>query len=69
MEKELENELDDREFRILEQNYGMNNLKLTIAMALLERWVANPRIQKYLAQNFPDHLAQFQRMLKSANLG
>ncbi|MBR1141363.1 MULTISPECIES: plasmid partitioning protein RepB C-terminal domain-containing protein [Bradyrhizobium] len=52
----------DREFRLMEQSYGADHLDLVVATGYLHRLLENARIVRYLAQNFPELLAEFQRI-------
>lgn len=52
----------DREFRLMEQSYGVDHLDLVVATGYLHRLLENARIVRYLAQNFPELLAEFQKI-------
>jgi RepB plasmid partitioning protein/ParB-like nuclease family protein len=52
----------DREFRLLEQSYGNDHLDLVVATGYVHRLIENVRIVRYLAQNYPELLAEFQKM-------
>lgn len=52
----------DREFRLLEQTYGSDHLDLVVATGYLHRLIENARVVRYLAQNFPELLAEFQKI-------
>lgn len=52
----------DREFRLMEQSYGADHLDLVVATGYLHRLLENARIVRYLAQNFPELLAEFQKI-------
>jgi RepB plasmid partitioning protein/ParB-like nuclease domain len=52
----------DREFRLLEQSYGNDHLDLVVATGYVHRLIENARIVRYLAQNYPELLAEFQKM-------
>jgi hypothetical protein len=51
----------DREFRLLEQSYGNDHLDLIVATGYVHRLIENVRIVRYLAQNYPELLAEFQK--------
>jgi hypothetical protein len=55
----------DREFRLLEQSYGNDNLDLVVATGYLHRLIENARVVRYLAQNYPELLAEFQKIADS----
>lgn len=51
-----------REFRLIEENYGTDNLNLTIAKGYLSTLLGNAKIVRYLAQNHAEILGQFQKI-------
>lgn len=51
-----------REYRLIEENYGTDNLNLTIAKGYLSTLLGNAKIVRYLAQNHAEILAQFQKI-------
>lgn len=63
MEQEFANL--DREFRLMEQSYGTDHLDLVVATGYLQRLIENARVVRYLAQNFPELLAEFQKISDS----
>lgn len=56
----------DREFRLMEQSYGTDHLDLVVATGYLHRLIENARVVRYLAQNFPELLAEFQKISDSS---
>lgn len=52
----------DREFRLIEENYGTDNLNLVVATRYIGRLLGNVRIVRYLAQHYPELLAEFQKI-------
>jgi hypothetical protein len=52
----------DREFRLVEQSYGTDHLDLVVATGYLNRLIENARVVRYLAQSFPELLAEFQKI-------
>lgn len=58
----------DREFRLMEQSYGADHLDLVVATGYLNRLLENARIVRYLAQNFPELLAEFQKIAEQQKL-
>lgn len=56
----------DREFRLLEQSYGIDNLDLVVATGYLHRLIENARVVRYLAQNYPELLSEFQKIADSS---
>lgn len=51
-----------REYRLIEENYGTDNLNLTIAKGYLSTLLGNAKVVRYLAQNHAEILAQFQKI-------
>lgn len=52
----------DREFRLIEESYGADNLDLVVATRYVGRLLENVRIVRFLAQHYPELLAEFQRI-------
>jgi hypothetical protein len=67
MESEMESL--QREYRLIEENYGTDVLNLTLVKAWLAKILNNTRVIRYLGQNHPEFLAQFQKIadMKSLN--
>ncbi len=57
-----------REYRLIEENYGADNLNLTIAKGYLSTLLGNAKVVRYLAQNHSGILTQFQK-ISEASLG
>lgn len=55
----------DREFRLMEESFGSDNMDLVVATGYLQRLIENVRVVRYLAQNFPELLAEFQKISDS----
>ena len=55
----------DREFRLMEECYGSDNMDLVVATGYLQRLIENARVVRYLAQHFPELLAEFQKISDS----
>lgn len=51
-----------REYKLIEENYGLDVLNLTLAKTYLTTLLGNVRIVRYLAQHQPEMLAQFQKI-------
>lgn len=66
MQRESENL--DREFKLIEQSYGVDQLDLVIAKGHVGRLLGNVRVVRHLAQFHPDVLTEFQKIadLRSA---
>jgi RepB plasmid partitioning protein/ParB-like nuclease domain len=54
----------DREFRLIEKNYGADNLDLVVASGYVGRLLSNARIVRYLAQRYPELLSEFQKIVE-----
>jgi len=57
-----------REYRLIEENYGTDVLNLTLAKGYLGTLLGNARIVRYLAQNHAEILAQFQKITEMTSL-
>ncbi len=66
MESEMESL--QREYRLIEENYGRDVLNLTLAKGYLGTLMGNARIVRYLAQHHADILAQFQKLADLTSL-
>lgn len=66
MESEMESL--QREYRLIEGNYGKDVLNLTLAKGYLGSLLGNARIVRYLAQNHAEILTQFQKIAGMASL-
>ena len=51
-----------REFRLIEQDYGADHLDLVLATGYVARLLGNARIVGYLARRHPELLAEFQKI-------
>jgi len=52
----------DREFRLVEDSYGADNLDLVVATRYVGRLLENARVVRYLAQQYPELLSEFQKI-------
>lgn len=52
----------DREFRAIEQTYGIDHLDLVLASAYLANLLENARVVRHLAQHQPELLNEFQKI-------
>lgn len=58
-----------RNFKLIEKDYGADHLDLVLASGYVERLLSNARVVGYLAQCHPEILGEFQKLqdqLKSA---
>jgi hypothetical protein len=51
-----------REFKMIEQDYGADHLDLVLAIGYVARLLTNARVVGYLAQSHPEILAEFQKL-------
>lgn len=56
-----------REFKMIEQDYGADHLDLVLASGYVGRLLSNARIVRYLAQGHPEILAEFQKISELQN--
>jgi hypothetical protein len=59
----------DREYRLVEDNYGTDVLNLTLAKGYLTKLLDNAEVVKYLAKNHSEILSQFQMLSEMESLG
>lgn len=52
----------EREYRLIEENYGANILNLTLAKGYLTTLLSNAKVVRYLAHNHAEMLKQFQKI-------
>ena len=66
MESEMESL--QREYRLIEENYGKDVLNLTLTKGYLGSLLGNARVVRYLAQHHPDILTQFHKIADITSL-
>jgi ParB-like chromosome segregation protein Spo0J len=66
MEKEMEGL--ERDFKMIEESYAQNVLKLVLARGYLGKLLNNARIVRFLSSNYPEILAEFQIIVDAASL-
>lgn len=66
MESEMESL--QREYRLIEENYGKDVLNLTLTKGYLGSLLGNAKVVRYLAQNHRDILNQFQKIADMTSL-
>ncbi len=66
MEKEMEGL--ERDFKMIEESYAQNVLKLVLARGYLGKLLNNARIVRFLSSNYPEILAEFQIIVDAARL-
>jgi hypothetical protein len=52
----------EREFRMVEQDYGADHLDLVLATGYVTRLLGNARVVRYLAKFHPEILTEFQKI-------
>lgn len=57
-----------KEYKMIEQNYGKDILNLTLAKTYLSSLLDNSRIVRFLAQHQPEMLGQFQKIAEMDSL-
>lgn len=65
---EHETQLQERDFRLLDETYNENVMALTIARSYLRLLLENGRVVRFLAQNFREFLSEFQHIVESKAL-
>lgn len=66
MEREME--AIGQDFRRIEETHGKNVLNLVIVVGYVKKLIDNARIVRFLAQNHPELLTEFQKMAESRTL-
>jgi hypothetical protein len=66
----LERELATLQVQIkaVEENYGLDNLHLTVARAYLVKLLGNAKVVRWLAQHKPEYLTEFQSIAELTSL-
>jgi hypothetical protein len=66
----LERELASlqQQIKSVEETYGVDNLHLTVAKAYLTKLLGNARVVRWLAQERPEYLTEFQTIAELTNL-
>jgi hypothetical protein len=54
-----------REFKLIEESHGKNVLNLVIVNGYLNKLLDNARVVRFLSQNHPEILTEFQKLLAS----
>lgn len=57
-----------REFKLIEELHGKNVLNLVIVNGYLRKLLDNARVLRFLSQNHPEILSEFQKLLEARNL-
>jgi len=65
---ERETELLEQEFNAVQDEYSDNNLDLTVARGWVAKLIDNARVVRFLSQNYPEILSEFQKICDAATL-
>ena len=57
------------QYRLIEDSFGPNVLTLTVARTYLSKLLNNAKVIKYLAQQYPEYLTEFQKITEMTSLG
>ena len=57
-----------RQYSLIEDTYGTDVLKLTIAKGYINNLIGNAKVVRYLAQHHPEYLRQFQSISEMVSL-
>lgn len=68
--KRMEKELVGLQSQIktVEETYGVDNLQLTLAIGYVSKLLGNARVVRWLAQNRPEYLSEFQAVTEIASI-
>lgn len=66
----LQSEMDslEREFKLVQEEYGQNMLNLVVAVGYIRRLMDNAAVVRYLSQAEPSMLTEFQRIIDTAEM-
>lgn len=66
----MENEIKalEKDFAVLDEGYGRNVVDLTLARGYLKKLLDNGKVVRFLAQRYPEILAEFQRIVEAVSL-
>lgn len=67
----MEHEMESlgKEFKSIEENHGKNTLNLVLIVGYLKKVVENNRVARYLANQYPEIAAEFQKLVDTRSLG
>jgi hypothetical protein len=66
----MEHEMESlgREFKLIEESHGKNTLNLVLVIGYLRKLLDNARVVRFLSQNYPEILAEFQKLIETKSL-
>jgi len=65
---EKESSILHREYLLIKENYGTDNMNLMIIRGYLSNLLGNVKVVRYLAQDYPDFLKYFQKIIEMTSL-
>ena len=66
MEREMENL--ERDFKLLEESYGSNVLKLVQAKGYIAKLLENEKVFRYISRNYMEIISEFQIIVETMSL-
>ena len=66
MEREMENL--ERDFKLLEESYGSNVLKLVQAKGYIAKLLENEKVFRYISRNYMEIISEFQIIVEKMSL-
>lgn len=66
----MEHEMESlgREFKLIEESHGKNTLNLVLVIGYLRKLLDNARVVRFLSQNHPEILTEFQKLVETKSL-
>lgn len=66
----MEHEMESlgREFKLIEESHGKNTLNLVLVIGYVRKLLDNARVVRFLSQNHPEILAEFQKLAETKSL-
>jgi len=58
----------EREFKLVQEEYGQNMLNLVVVVGYLRRLMDNAAVVRFLSQAEPSMLTEFQRIIDTAEM-
>jgi hypothetical protein len=65
---EIESAALARDIKVVKENYGKDTLNLVLACGFISRLLENARVVRYMSKNYPDMLAEFQKIIEATSL-
>ncbi len=66
MEREMSNV--QGQLKLVEKSYGQDVMLLVLARGYLGRWLENKAVFRFLSQQYPDLLAEFEKIIETVSL-